>query len=96
MRKTKTAWQKVVVYDVSRWTLGNMEGVPSGCLRKVFKMVQFFFYIQVFILAVPHMGSLVTACGIQFPNRGLSPGPLRWEHGVLATGPPGTPPRILL
>ena len=45
MRKTKTAWQKAVVFDVSRWTLGNVEGVPSGCLRKVFKMVQFFFYI---------------------------------------------------
>ena len=23
------------------------------------------------------------------PDQGLNPGPLRWEHGVLATGPPG-------
>lgn len=43
--KNKDTWQKAVVFDVSRWTLGNVEGVPSGCLRKVFKMVQFFFYI---------------------------------------------------
>ena len=32
---------------------------------------------------------LVTACGIYFPDRGSNPGPLHWEHGVSATGPPG-------
>ena len=64
MRKTKTAWQKVAVLNVSRWALGNVEGVPSGCLRKVFKMVQFFFLFLISILAVPHMGSLVAARGI--------------------------------
>ena len=32
---------------------------------------------------------LVPACGIWFPGQGLVPGPLHWEHGVLATGPPG-------
>ena len=35
------------------------------------------------------MGTLSSACGIQFPDYGLNPGPLHWEHGVLATGPPG-------
>ena len=41
------------------------------------------------------MGSLVAACellvvagGLQFPDKGLNLGPLFWEHGVLATGPP--------
>ena len=32
---------------------------------------------------------LVVACGIQFPDQGSNPGPLHWERGVLATGPPG-------
>ena len=32
---------------------------------------------------------LVAACGISFPDEGLNLGPLNWEHGVLATGPPG-------
>ena len=32
---------------------------------------------------------LVAACGIQFPDQGLNLDPLHWEHGVLATGPPG-------
>ena len=32
---------------------------------------------------------LVVGCGIQFPDQGLNLGPLRWEHGILATGPPG-------
>ena len=37
---------------------------------------------------VGYMGSLVAACGIQFTNQGLNPGPLHWECRVLATGPP--------
>ena len=32
---------------------------------------------------------LVAACGIQFPDQGSKPGPLHWECGVLAPGPPG-------
>ena len=39
--------------------------------------------------ALQHSRSLAEACGIQFPHRELNPGPLHWEHGVLATGPPG-------
>ena len=45
------------------------------------------------------MGSLVEACKlliaareIKFPDQGLNPGPLCWEHRVLATGPPGETP----
>ena len=43
-----------------------------------------------------HAGSLLVACkllaaayGIQFSNQGSNSGPLHWEYGVLATGPPG-------
>ena len=32
---------------------------------------------------------LVVTCGIQFPYQGANLGPLHWECGVLATGPPG-------
>ena len=32
---------------------------------------------------------LVTACGIEFPDRESHLGPLPWECGVLATGPSG-------
>ena len=32
---------------------------------------------------------LGVAHGILFPDQGLNPGPLHWELGVLATGPPG-------
>ena len=32
---------------------------------------------------------LVAACGIYFLDQRSSPGPLHWEHGVLAAGPPG-------
>ena len=36
-----------------------------------------------------HAGSLVASCRIQFPNQGLNPGPLHWDHEILATGPLG-------
>ena len=49
-----------------------------------------------------YTGSLVAACKllvaafrIQFPGQGSNPGPLHWEHGVLASGPPGSPYRLL-
>ena len=32
---------------------------------------------------------LVVVCGIYLPDQGSNPGPLHWEHEVLATGPPG-------
>ena len=32
------------------------------------------------------------ACEIQLSGQGSSPGPLNWEHRVLATGPPGKSP----
>ena len=31
---------------------------------------------------------LVIACGLWFPDQGLNPGLLHWEHIVLTTGPP--------
>ena len=41
-------------------------------------------------LSCKHTGSLVVAWGeSQFPGQGLNLGPLHWERGVLATGPPG-------
>ena len=43
-----------------------------------------------------HVGSLVAACellvearGFKFHDQGSNLGPLDWEHGVPATGPPG-------
>ena len=37
-------------------------------------------------------GPLVAVCGIQFLDQRLNPGPLLWEHGITATGPPGKSP----
>ena len=33
-------------------------------------------------------------CGVQdlFPDQGLNPGPLHWEHRLLTTEPPGKSP----
>ena len=34
---------------------------------------------------------LAVACGILFPDPGSNLGTLRWEQGVLGTGPPKNP-----
>ena len=49
----------------------------------------FFFNIYLFYLFIWLFLALAAACGIKFPNQGLNPGPLHWEHRVLAAGPPG-------
>ena len=42
-------------------------------------------------------GKPKTACGIQFPDHRLNPGPLHWDCEVSsATGPPGKPLFVLL
>ena len=56
-------------------------------------------YIVIY-LAVPGLRCgrqdlLAVACEIYFPEQGSNPGPLHWEHGVLANEPPGkTPPSV--
>jgi len=36
-----------------------------------------------------HVDFLAGACGSYFPDQGLNPDPLHWEHAVLAAEPPG-------
>ena len=69
-------------------TMFSIYGCPINILKNIL------FYL--FILAVPglscsmqdlpsslrHVGSLVEACGIYFPDQGLDPGSLHWEHGA--------------
>ena len=63
----------------------------------VYSVIFFFFfgctrsYLQHSGPSVAACKLLVAACGIQFPNQGLNLGPLHWECGVLAPGPPGKP-----
>ena len=46
-------------------------------------------------LQLRHVNSqLRHACGIYFPDQGSNLGPLRWECGVSATGPPGKSPLL--
>ena len=52
----------------------------------------FFLSIYLFDCTGPslrHANSLVTACGIEFPDQRLNLAPLHWEHGVSAIGPSG-------
>ena len=39
---------------------------------------------------------LVGVCGIWSPDQGSNPGPLHWEQGVLATGPPSWEVPVML
>ena len=51
-----------------------------------FGVCLFFFLIFFIYLAVPGL-----SCSMWdlVPDQGSNPDPLHWEHGVLATGPPG-------
>ena len=53
----------------------------------LFKKIYIYIYIYLFII-YPHQ-VLVGSCGVYFPDQGSNLGPLHWECGVLATGPPG-------
>ena len=52
-----------------------------------FLCISFFFFFNIFIYLTAPGPSV--ACGIYFPDQGLNLGSLLWEHGVVATGPPG-------
>ena len=60
--------------------VGSFVGFFNVCL----------FFCPRWVLNVAH-SALLVACGIQFPGLGSHPGPLHWEHGVLATGPGKSP-----
>ena len=54
-----------------------------------------FFFLSIYLFGrvgsyLCHSGSVVAVWGIQFSDPGSNPRPLHWEHGVLATGPPGS------
>ena len=52
------------------------------CWRRLFLKIYIYLFIWLFL-------ALAAACGIKFPDQGLNPGTLHWEHRVLAAGPPG-------
>ena len=58
-----------------------------------FPLSSFFFKNNLFIwlrwVLVAVCQLFVAVCGIQFPGQGLNLGPLSWQHGILATRPPG-------
>ena len=53
-----------------------------------FKMVTFILFFLNIYFYLFDCARLVRACGIWFPDQGLNPCVLQWEHGILATGPP--------
>ena len=79
---------------------------------KVFLKINLFIYLAVPGLScslgnlrssLQHVGFLaatckllLATCGTYFPDQGLNLGPLLWECGVLATGPPGKSFKYLL
>ena len=73
------------------------QSLTSPLIEKFFiRSLSFFFKYIIHVFGctgsqLSHSGSLIftVACGIQPPGQGQNLGLLRWECGVLATGPPG-------
>ena len=61
---------------------------PLFFLRRV--PVSYFFQSFLVFFILVFWGYAMRHAGSSFPNQGLKPCPLHWEHGVLTTGPPGT------
>ena len=65
--------------------------LEMGWYDYLFKKLYIYLYTYLAMLGLSckHTGSLAVAWGISAPWPGVEPGPLHWERGVLATGPPG-------
>ena len=69
--------------------------IHSGHLAQI--IITFIFNLIYFVVpagsssSLWYAGSLVVACGIQFPDQGSKPSSLHWECGGLTTGPLGSP-----
>ena len=83
---------------MSTGVLGHFE---MTCLQLLDPVFILFYFIQlcwilvacgIFLAVICEL--LVAACGIQFPKLELNLGPLHWECGILATGPPGKSHRL--
>ena len=59
------------------------------CNISTYSFVKISIYLAAPGLSCSTWNLLVAVCGIQFPDQQSNPGPLQWEHGILATGPPG-------
>ena len=65
----------------------DLEGINIYFL----KINGFFFYLIKYLfifIYLPAPGLSCVMCGL-IPDQGLNPGPLHYECGILATGPPG-------
>ena len=74
----------------------------NQCLRDSPTFFCCFFPFNIYLLMWSHwflvvahgIFSLVSACGIWFPDQGWNPRPLRWECRALAPGPTGKSPKL--
>ena len=65
-----------------------IESSPEHTRRR--KLCFFFFYIyNICFYFFDHVGSQLKHAGSTSLTRDRTPGPMHWEHGALATGPPG-------
>ena len=84
---------------------GPFYEIAHPLLTGLFLKIRFYYFFKEICLfgcagfQLWHRESSVVACkplvashGIQFLDQGVNPGPLYWEHRVLATGAPGKSP----
>ena len=74
-------------------TLSHPKHLECPSLKTLFFNIYFIYYLLIWLhqVQLQQEGSLIflAACGIQFPDQGLNPGPLHWECRVLVTEPAG-------
>ena len=81
---------RVPTYPSFRFSISKLG--PHLHQLSLFSLLKFFVsnFLAMPDLCLQLADSLIAvACWIWFPDQGLNLGPLNWEHGVLAIGPPG-------
>ena len=85
LKRTQLYWWSWVTEDPETWW-------GLWLLFQLSHRQGFFFFLLFLLLFIWLCWVLVVTHGIQLPDQGLNLSPLHWEHGVLATGPPGKSP----
>ena len=83
MTEWPSLWATITHSHPVRWFFWR------SSLQQTYRRHNIIFLIFILIYLFGCTGIFIAVCGISFPVQGSNTGIPHWEHGVLATGPPG-------
>ena len=97
LTRDQTSALAVKAPSPNSWTPREFPGQAFIIISRQFISIYLFICLhRVFIVPCGIFDLFIAACGMWFPDQGSNPGPLHWEHAVLATGLPVKPHALLV